>query len=368
MMEMREGKEGKEAPPRSSQQKNIMKGVAIASALTALGLWGLAAYVWFLQDGRMPAFLLFIFGLVMAGLGWYTFGKLQSPDPLSFKNEMRQDGYSTSLINRRTGNARELFIPYSSMKEILLAKTARYRVNADQRPGDYWIGASLVMKWTDKGGRLQFALFQEDDPARLKEWLTIYRQHGIPVYASDEYIGTMPAEEYKHCYGQIAKHTYEENLDGHVGYSETNPPRMWRRQLKTARTEKLAAVNGVRKWGYFALLAVNGLAGWLWIPDWHIETVGDTFVETSWILAFFAANILMFILFGGYWRKSSGWYRPLLDSFLVLAAQSAGLVIALAGTDKLSLIWNALIVDGVAFAAYLTGAYLFTRFVLSRWL
>lgn len=364
LIEMRGGKDLKYSNQLPSWAKAFHFIVMVFVALISLGFWALGIYMFTERDGWILSIVLFLCGGVTAWLTLFIKRINHFYNHFLVITELREDGYYTSITNKKTSKVEESFIPFQQMREILIGRTARYVSTGGNTPGYYIAGARIIMQWEDEKGAIRYATFGEENQEGLDQWIGMFAAKQLPIFTTQHHIGALGIPDLQDGYAEIPKEPYDNsNPSFQTGYLIQKAIPEWKSASMQAKESEQLTRNDKKIFRpiYAGTMVFNLLIAFFWMPVWPLEEE-SIFAESPSMLISFLNMVLLF-LGGTYWRKKVKWYRSLLDVFLLIIVQLIGVYASRAyRTTPLDYL-DAVVVEGLTLGFILCGIFAVVRLV-----
>ncbi|WP_433618329.1 hypothetical protein [Paenibacillus cellulositrophicus] len=366
MVELREEGQLKYSNQPSQTAKALNWGLVGLMGALVLGFMGYGVF-WLIKGDWVVGSFITVVGLFLTGMLWLIFRIVRMPQKVLLRYELREEGYYTYVKQIKTGEESEHLVPFTQMQEVLIGRTTRYQPKGEGSIGFYVIGANIVMKWVDGEGHIQYSVFGLENPNELEAWVTEFRKHGIPVYGTEANVKFVRAENYQTAYAELPKAEYEPGANPlQIGSRERRDIPAWISPDMKARMEAEEKRRDKRLFRpvFLGVAAINLILAAAWMPSWPISD--GAFADNSASTAVTLVNVVLLVLTGAYWRKRVRWYRSLLESVVVIAAQFAGAgIAALIGNAPAGLL-DSIVVEGLLLVGI--SVVLFVIFRLVRWI
>lgn len=369
MLEMSRGKDLKYSNQLPSWAKAVHAALLVFAALITLGFWALGIYMFMEEDGWILSIVLFLCGGVMAWLTWYIIRINTLYNNFIVITELREDGYYTSITNKKTSTVEESLIPFQQMKEILIGKTTRYVSGPSNSRGFYIVSAIMIIQWVDEKGAIQYEAFGEENQEGLDQWIQRFEAHQLQLYTTQHHIGSVTVSELQDGYAEIPKEPYDSSSASlKTGYPAPKASPEWKSTKMRAKEQEQQVRNDkkVFKPIYVGTMVANVLIAFLWMPVWSLDEE-NLFSESSPAILISFMNLFLLVFAGTYWRAKVKWYRPLLDTIVLIIVQLMGVYASeLYRTSSSSIFLDAVVVEGIMSGFFLCGLFVMIRLVRRR--
>ncbi|GIP36993.1 hypothetical protein J31TS4_02730 [Paenibacillus sp. J31TS4] len=364
MIEMRGGKDLKYSNRVPGWAK--VAQIVLIGLLACIGVGGLGLGVYFvvIQDWvgalfcfPIGGFILFITRIV------YVITRFNNN--IEVLCELRDEGYYTYFKDLKSGYTEEELIPFERMREVLIGRTTSYISSGSNSRGCYRVGAKIIMKSENEDGTVRYSMFGLGDGTELDTWMRKFETHGLPILYTPENVEELKLEDYESCYDEIPKLVYGEQIEkilvGHSQYSDL--PVFRTSRMKEVRRAK-QSVNDRKLFlpAYAVLLVFNLLVAYFWMPHWLLDD--DMFADASPSAGIILMNIALLVFVGRYWRRETGWLRPLRDYGMLLGVHLTGGVLAVQNGSASPVLYDAIIVDNLSvllFAGIILAVFQFRK-------
>lgn len=361
-MELRGGKDLKYSNEVPKWATYVGNAVLVFMGLLTLGFFAAGLWMLTFEDVWGLFFLFFFFGLLCGWMTWASYRMTKLQQNIVLKMELREDGFYRYLKNIRKSTVSEHLIPFSSMKEVLVGRVVRYVRTGPDLPGYFVYGARIIMVWQDERGETQYTTFGEETQENLDNWMERLQTNGVPVYTTQLNISKVEPANLPEAYAQIPKVLHANGSPRFAtGYRSGETLPVWQSEEMRQRQETKHARNDARIFRpvFIGTIILNFLVGMFLMPEWYIADGVFSEDSPSWLIGF--VNVALIAFSRTYWRLKWKWYRPLLDTLLLIAAYGCGLTASLLYQSGSAEYLEAVFVEGLT-----TGFLLCIIFFLMR--
>ncbi|WP_400162449.1 hypothetical protein ACAF76_002385 [Brevibacillus sp. TJ4] len=362
MIEMRGGKDLKYSSELPAWSKYAHAALFAFLGLVCLAFLGAGLYMLTVEDNWTVSLVFFLCFVLFIWVIWFGSRFLKLQYTFLVQTELREDGYYTLVINRKTGEKEENLISFSQMSEVLIGRLTRYVSVAGQHHRGYYAnGARIIMVWRDEQGRTQYAMFSENRQDYLDQWIHRFYEQQIPVYTTEENLNRVQHTHLPEAYEQIPKDAHSGKPFFRTDFRTNDTAADWQSEGMRKQEAVEQARNDAKFFRpvFLATIVCNFLVACLWMPHWPVED--GVFSDNAPTFLIVLPNIFLIVCSQSYWRKRTKWYRPLLDTLILLAVQTCGMAASLLYRDTSATHFEALAVDAVA-----TGIFLCIVFFVIR--
>jgi len=367
MFDMRGGKDLKYSSELPSWARYVHYVLIAFLALIGLAISAFGIYMLVSEDDWFFSLIMIGLGIFVGWMSWGLIGITRFQYEVVMQVELREDGFFTSIQNRKNGEVREELVPFSSMKEVLIARTARKVLTPRNVRSYYILCAQIIMVWTDENGERRYSTFGEEKQENLDSWIARFKQNEVPVYSTQLNLNLIDHPKLVEAYEQIPKIFQDEKAPRfQIGVRVYDTMPEWKSQEMLAREAEKRKRNDVRFFRpiFIGVIAVNFLIALLWMPGWRIED--EMFSDVSPSTELMMINIGFLFLSKAYWRPHVPWYRPLLDTLVIMVAHLFGVTASLLNAPLQAYMFDAVIVENLTLGFFLLCVHGISRLVVYR--